>query len=299
MNFRDTFLTFTLNYYKTNCLVPGLSNAAPMVHAPTNNFHDLPVPNEPLTTTPATILETKYSKSVYRKCTVKNENEQAPLNQKTEDLYIPMILFPGTNPFRTRQIDGNPDSRAMIIATSPASRLIPIFILAGQRRRGKPLPKKQPPLAAPLPEDHSALPPLPSESPDVKNIRFVTALSFAKFSQNPDYKVFKLTWEELNGIKKESRIQTKHLRAMKPAQNLTKQDAMQALLGHTNTSTLKQKINPKYYDFFDELNSLTRLRKIIQADVDKFITIKPDLTSAEIKAKLSAYFHDLTKAFLS
>jgi hypothetical protein len=104
-----------------------------------------------------------------------------------------MILFPGINSFRTRQINGNPDSRAIIIATSLVNRPVPTFILAGQRRRGKPLPKKQPPLAAPLPEDHSALPPLPSESPDVKNIRFVTALSFAKFSQNPDYKIFKLT----------------------------------------------------------------------------------------------------------
>jgi hypothetical protein len=269
-----------------------------MVHAPTNDFHDLSVPNEPLITTPATILETKYSRSVYRKCTVKDENEQAPLNQGTEDLYIPITLFSGTNSFRIRQIDGNPDSRAMMIATSPASRPIPTFILAGQRRRGKPLPKKQSPLAAPLPEDHSALPPLPSESPDVKNIRFVTALSFAKFSQDPDCKIFKFTWEELNGIEKESRIQTEHLRAMKPARNLTEQDAIQAFLGHTDTSTLKQRINPRYYDFFDELNSLIRLRKIIQADVDKFMIIKPDLTLAEIKAKLPAYFHDLTKAFL-
>jgi hypothetical protein len=73
---------------------------------------------------------------------------------------------------------------------------------------------------------------------------------------------------------------------------------MQAFLGHTNTSTLKQKINPKYHDFLDELNSLIRLRKITQANVNKFITIKPDLTSAEIKAKLPAYLHDLIKAFL-
>jgi hypothetical protein len=174
-----------------------------------------------------------------------------------------MILSPEINPFRIRQINGNPDSRAIMIATSPINRPIPTSILAGQRRRGKPLPKKQSPFAAPLPEDHSALPPLPSKSPDVKNIRFVTTLSFAKFSQNPDCKIFKLTWKELNGIKKESRIQTEHLRAMKPAQNLTEQDAMQALLGHTDTLTLKQKINPRYHDFFDELNSPIRLRKII------------------------------------
>jgi hypothetical protein len=175
-----------------------------MVHALTNNFHDFPISNELLTTTPAIILETKYSRLIYRKCIVKNENKQAPPNQGTENLYIPITLSPETNSFRIRQINGNLNSRAIIIATSFANRLIPTFILAGQRRRGKPLPKKQPPFAAPLPENHSALPPLPSESPDMKNIRFVTALSFAKFSQNPDYKVFKLTWEELNGIKKKA-----------------------------------------------------------------------------------------------
>jgi hypothetical protein len=85
---------------------------------------------------------------------------------------------------------------------------------------------------------------------------------------------------------------------MKSARDLIEQDAMQAFLGHTDTSTLKQKMNPRYHDFIDELNSSTRLRKITQADVNKFITVKPDLTSAEIKAKLPAYLHDLTKAFL-
>jgi hypothetical protein len=55
---------------------------------------------------------------------------------------------------------------------------------------------------------------------------------------------------------------------------------------------------PQSAIFFDELNSLIRLRKITQANVNKFIIIKPDLTSAEIKAKLSTYLHDLTKAFL-
>jgi hypothetical protein len=71
---------------------------------------------------------------------------------------------------------------------------------------------------------------------------------------------------------------------------------MQAFLEHTNTSTLKQKMNPKYHNSFDELNSLIRLRKIIQANINKFVTVKPDRILAEIKAKLPAYFHDLIKA---
>jgi hypothetical protein len=135
--------------------------------------------------------------------------------------------------------------------------------LADQRRRGKPLPKKQPPFAAPLSENHSALLPLPSGSPDIKDIRFIITLFFAKFFQNSDYKVFKLTWKELNGIKEESYIQIKHFRAIKLARDLIKQDVMQALLEHTDTLTLKQKMNSKYYNFFDKLNYAIRLRKII------------------------------------
>jgi hypothetical protein len=67
MNFRNIFFTFTSNYCRKNCLIPGLSNTAPIIHAPIKNFHNLPVPDETLTTTPAIILETKYSKSIYRK----------------------------------------------------------------------------------------------------------------------------------------------------------------------------------------------------------------------------------------
>jgi hypothetical protein len=97
----------------------------------------------------------------------------------------------------------------------------------------------------------------------MKDIRFVTALPFAKFFQDPGCQVFKLTWKELNGIKKESRMQIKHLRAIESARDLIKQDVMQALLGHTNTLILKQKMDPKYHNFFDELNCPTHLRKII------------------------------------
>jgi hypothetical protein len=66
------------------------------------------------------------------------------------------------------------------------------------------------------------LPLLPLGSPDAKNIRFVIALPFAKFFQNPNYKVFKFTWEELDGIKEESRIQIEHFRAIKSARDLIK-----------------------------------------------------------------------------
>jgi hypothetical protein len=79
------------------------------------------------------------------------------------------------------------------------------FYIGSQHRGGKPLLEKLPPLAAPLLENHSTLPPLFSGSPNMKDIRFITAFPFAKLSQNPNYQVFKFTWKKLDGIKK-SRI---------------------------------------------------------------------------------------------
>jgi hypothetical protein len=99
MNFRNTTLTFTLDYCKRNCLVLGLSNAALMIQAPIKDFHDLPVSDEPLTTTFATILETKYSKSVYRKCTAEDENKQAPPEPRNKRLIYPDNPLPRNQPF--------------------------------------------------------------------------------------------------------------------------------------------------------------------------------------------------------
>jgi hypothetical protein len=110
-----------------------------MVHAPTNDFHNLPVPNEPLTTTPATTLETKYSKSVYRKCTAEDENEQAPPNQGTKDLYIPMTLSPGTNSFRTRLLRAGSRRQASLRKTDAVGARENLS--SGPAKPGKPLRK--------------------------------------------------------------------------------------------------------------------------------------------------------------
>jgi hypothetical protein len=77
---------------------------------------------------------------------------------------------------------------------------------------------------------------------------------------------------------------------MKLVRDLIKQNAMQALLEYKNTSALKQKTNPKYHHFFNELKSLIRLRNIIQANINKFITIKPDLTLPKLKLNFQLTF---------
>jgi hypothetical protein len=40
------------------------------------------------------------------------------------------------------------------------------------------------------------------------------------------------------------------------------------------------------------------LKKITEADIEKFLTVKPDPSIPELKSKLPEYLHDLIKAFL-
>jgi hypothetical protein len=69
---------------------------------------------------------------------------------------------------------------------------ISVTKIAGQRRRGKPLLKKLPPLTVLLPEDYNALP-LLFERPNLTNIKFTQALPFATYAQEPNCKIFKVT----------------------------------------------------------------------------------------------------------
>jgi hypothetical protein len=40
------------------------------------------------------------------------------------------------------------------------------------------------------------------------------------------------------------------------------------------------------------------LKKITEANIEKFLTVKPDPSIPELKFKLPKYLHDLIKAFL-
>jgi hypothetical protein len=175
---------------------------------------------------------------------------------------------------------------------------IPVIKIAGQRRRSKPFSKKLPPLTVLLPEDHSALPPL-SERPNLTNIKFTQALPFAAYAQEPNCKIFKITWRELNDLKKEKKQQRKYLHSIKwTSTELIKQMARDVLLGQINIPKLKQQINPRYHDFLDECRRPMLLKKITEADIEKFLTVKPDPSIPELKSKLPKYLHNLIKAFL-
>jgi hypothetical protein len=101
-----------------------------------------------------------------------------------------------------------------MIFTFPNSRSIPVTKIASQRRCSKPLSKKLPPLTVLLPEDHNALPPL-FERPNLTDIKFTQALLFAAYAQEPNCKIFKITWRKLNDLEKEEKQQREYLHSIK------------------------------------------------------------------------------------
>jgi hypothetical protein len=113
----------------------------------------------------------------------------------------------------------------------PDSRPVSVTKIAGQRRRGKPFSKKLPPFTVLLPEDYNALPPL-FERPDLTNIKFTQVLSFAVYAQEPNCKIFKVIWRELDDLEKEEKQQREYLYSMKwTSTELIEQMARDALLG--------------------------------------------------------------------
>jgi hypothetical protein len=74
--------------------------------------------------------------------------------------------------------------------------------------------------------------------------------------------------------------------------------ARNVLLGQLDILNLKQQINPRYYDFLDECRRPMLLKKITEADNEKFLTVKLNPSIPELKFKLPVYLHDLIKAFL-
>jgi hypothetical protein len=126
-----------------------------------------------------------------------------------------MILSPGINLYHIQKFFGNnSDNQALMISTFPNNRLIPIAKIAGQRRCSKPLPKNLPPFTVLLPEDHNA-PPSLSERPDLIDIKFKQALPFAAYAQEPNRKIFKITWRKLDDLEKEEKQQREYIHSMK------------------------------------------------------------------------------------
>jgi hypothetical protein len=304
INWTDLSLSFTSLYCQHYCCPPWLDPKAPSRPIPKLGFHDLEIPGEPqlrrMTYQKPTVEDalddsesgaTRYIRP--KKVQFKDVPEEIPTQVWTDDakeLPIQLTLSPGTHPFRTQATKtAGPESRALMIPTSPDTRSAPAPFIAGRRRCGKHIPKVRPLPSAPPPEDHSALP--HDERPDLTDINMVDALQFARFSQVPGVKVFRMNWEEFDELSKPKSPQ------------LTMPDVREdvvrnALLGQGSKTAAQASLPPEFHEFIEECYQPLRLARITEADINKFLKGKPDLSKDEVLHKLPPWLHDKVEGFL-
>jgi len=103
----------------------------------------------------------------------------------------------------------------------------------------------------------------------------------------------RITWDELEAIPDNT----------PPRRSTTLPDVPEdvfrdVLCGRGDWAQIRQLFPEALHDFVDECFSPLRLNKITEADIDKFMKGKPDVTDADVKASLPEWLHDLYDAFL-
>jgi RNase H-like domain found in reverse transcriptase/Reverse transcriptase (RNA-dependent DNA polymerase)/Integrase zinc binding domain len=284
-------LTFNSWYCLSHCCTPGLQQPpkAPTIPDPPRSFHDLPVPNEPEISPP----------SSYKSPYCENAKEEVDNKQRKDaiPLHIESTLTPGQQHYRTycpAATNGSmPECRALMIPNRLNVKPAPARTVAGVRQKGKPLPKQPlPPLSVPLPQSPSA-PQQQFERPDLSDIRMTMATNFLQFCRDPSTKVMKITWDELDHLtEKETNRTTFTLPDLPDAtfQNI--------LEGNGKTEQLRKLFPKEFYDFLDECRAPLQLRRISEADIEKFMKDKPDLQKEDLLKLLPPWLSDLYEGFL-
>lgn len=300
-------VVFSSDYCKTYCIPPWLDNRAPTIPLPHRNFPD-PVPAQSQLRSssyqPPSVEDydednddmtapARATKTVHFNPTVEAFPELPQIQHCTNDapeLPIQLTLSPGTCPFRTRAVDAIQETRAMMIPSTPSRvRLEKAPMVAGQRRRGKPLSKEHLQCLVPLPENHCDEQ-TPNGRPDLTDIKMLGALPFARFSQSPGVTVAKVTWDELD-------MAARPRPAPVPIPTIPDTILRNALLGQGDKQDAIAATPPELHDFIDECYQPLRLSKITEADIAKFMKGKPEITTEEMLKRLPTWLHDKAEAF--
>jgi hypothetical protein len=102
-----------------------------------------------------------------------------------------------------------------------------------------------------------------------------------------------ITWSELDHMV----VPEKSARTRAPLLNLTEESFRDLLLSIGNQQTTREKFDSSYHDFIDNCFNQLHLQHISEADIDKFLAGKPELTDEDIVKKLPDWLHNLKKAF--
>lgn len=228
---------------------------------------------------------------------VTDEPEQRWVQLDAPPMSIDATLTPELDHFRTRRVHS-------LTATETRARMIrppPLKHVPVQRTAGCFRPVRRPPPLKPMPPLSVPIPPIPNDTtpdrtlrPDLSNIRMANATSFLQFCKEDGVRCCKMTWNELDIVRKGQE------KVSRPAEcpDLPEQLFHDILLGRLPREAIRHFFSEDYQDYLDELSSPLHLDRITEADVDKFMKGKPKKTDEEIRQQIPEWLRHWTVAFL-
>lgn len=106
----------------------------------------------------------------------------------------------------------------------------------------------------------------------------------------------RVTWEELDRVSEEAEKPDRHALALP---NVPDGVYRQVLCGEGDPAMLRSLFPDGMQDFISDCyTGRERISRVTEADVQNFITGKPEWSEAEIKEKLPNWLRDLCEAFL-
>ena len=120
------------------------------------------------------------------------------------------------------------------------------------------------------------------------------ATGFLQFCKDPTVKAMRITWNELDVLARKETADP--VPCVLP--DLPDDVFHDILQGRGDWGAFRRLFPEKMHDFLDECFQPLRLSKITEADIDKFMKGKPDVTDDDIRKSLPDWLRDLYDAFL-
>ncbi|QLI66561.1 Transposon Tf2-12 polyprotein [Metarhizium brunneum] len=303
----------TLLFQSQYCLTRCCSTPcfAPTVPSPRPRPHDIAPPTEsqpPRQRDQAYIEDTEdegygsgdsiRTSSSYRPPSIEDSDDEEPHPEGSVELDIPQTLTPGQDHYRTFRPNRprfplEPETRARMIPDRPQLKPAPVTLKAGRRRpvhqehHAPPMPQ----LSVPIPPTpNGACPPDPYDRPDLSDIKMSAATNFLQFCKGGATQCMKITWPELDAIQTET--------PLLKLPDLPESVFHNILEKRGDHAAISQLFPSAFHDFLDDCYSQEHLRRVTDADVDKFLKGKPDLSHEDIKARLPEWLQDKITGFL-
>ena len=284
-------------YCQNNCNPLGTSGSqfptAPIILDPPQDYHDLPITGE-LTTAHA--LDHRATTS-YKAPSVEDtdDDDDNPAEPRAgTPLLIARELTAGRNSYATYSPydPDKPDHRGLMIPNTP--RLKPTLATKiGQQRITTRQRIKTP--DRPLGVYHREVQLEPNENenqdrPDLSDIKILTATSFLQFCRSPGVKAMRFNHNE-------PEVNTEPPPTV-TLPSLSEKGFEDILKGKGDIARAMKAFPDSMSSFIDECFRPCLLRKVTEADIEKFMTSKPEQTQEDILRKLPNWLHDLHDTFL-